>query len=259
MNATSAAYFDTSGQPILRESVIVVADILGYARTIQEASQDHLSERLLEFVHLALGKSFPIVDDPSRKKWFAKMMTDNLIVAYPILNDGVGTFEFAQACFSIGHFQREMTKYGLAMRGGICVGRIHVSDLLVFPTPSVLVEMHEAEAIASSPRIVLLHSARRYLSEHSGQFGKLEGELNSFLWIDQDTAQFVNYLRPLAAPILGDRVDELVAHKQFIEGRLCEFSLLQRIYQKYVWMANYHNKFCRSVPSLNCPDLLVKY
>ncbi len=255
-NKSIGPYFDSTGKPVLRDSVIVVADILGYSREIKLASQLGQSSPFLNFVYSALKDSFRNVDDPSGKKWIAKMMTDNLVIAYPVLGKGVGSFEFSQACYEIGHFQREMMKYGLPIRGGISVGNIHVSDLLVLPSENILAEMVEAEAIASMPRIVLLDSSKKFLSLHREIFE--EEEISHLLWEDSDSAQFVNYLRPLSRPFLKEGRDLLLAHKQFIEGRLKEFSQRQRIYFKYVWTANYHNKFCSSEPEFSTPEFLIE-
>ncbi len=255
MNVTTGPYFDGSGLSVLRESVIVVVDILGYEEEVKRTSKDGQSGPFLESLHPVLSKSFRIVDDATGMKWFAKMMTDNLLVAYPFLDDDTSNFKFEQACLKIGRFQREMIKFGLPVRGGISIGQIHVSDLLIFPSENILSEMKEAETIAGSPRIVLLDSAKIFLSDNSGLFP--DSDMDGLLWKDEDTARFVNYLRPLASlrpqskMRIEERNNEILAHKQFIEGRLKDFSQCQRVYFKYVWMANYHNRFCRLVPDFN--------
>jgi hypothetical protein len=260
MITTTGPYFDDSGRPVLRESVVVAADILGYKQAVQEASQDGKGGPFLEFLHYALKESFRNVDDLSGKEWFAKMLTDNLLVAIPPLNDSIGAREFIQASFSIGHFQREMIKYGLPVRGGICVGQIHVSDLLIFPANNILSDMDEAEKKASSPRIVLLDSAKMFLCENTPDFSEMDKEdMRYLLWEDSDGAEFVNYLRPLSRPFIRERHEEILAHKQFIEGRLKSFSRCERVHSKYIWLANYHNKFCRSASDFNSPKFIIEF
>ncbi len=81
MNVTTGPYFDGSGLSVLRESVIVVVDILGYEEEVKRTSKDGQSGPFLESLHPVLSKSFRIVDDATGMKWFAKMMTDNLLVS----------------------------------------------------------------------------------------------------------------------------------------------------------------------------------
>jgi hypothetical protein len=259
MNTTTGPYFDDFGEPVLRESVVVVADILGYKQMIKQKSKEGQSESFLRDVHYALRRSIRIVEDPGRERWFAKMMTDNLLVAYPPLNDDIGSSEFIRACLTVGQIQREMIKYWLPMRGGICVGHVHVSDLLVFPNKNILCEMIQAKKKEKGgpPRIILLDSARKFLSDNSKKFSEVEEELvRHLLWEDGDSAQFVNYLWPPSHKI-EERAAEIPSHREFIEGSLKKFNRCERIYSKYLWLVNYHNKFCRSVPDFNSTKFLI--
>lgn len=259
MNTATGPYFDKSGRPILRESVIVVVDILGYKKEIYRASRDGQIDSLLEFVYDVICNAFPNVDDPSGIKWFAKMMSDDLVAGYPILGNGIGTFEFLQACYNAGHFQREMMKYGLPVRGGICVGRIHLSEFLVLPNDNILKEIIEVERAADFPRIILMDSSIKFLEKHWNSFTDQDkSEIEILLWNDNDSKRYLNYLRPLSGITGINKRHLLEMHKNFIEGNLEEFSNCERIYSKYIWVADYHNKFCHSVPIFSTQEFLIE-
>jgi len=252
-------YFDNNGRPISKNSVVVVADILGYESEIKRISrEEHNRQPFLEFLWDAIQESFPYDERSAGDLCAAKMMTDNLLAAYPVRSNSSGLDELKIACFHIGHFQRKLIQRSLPVRGGVSIGKIHVSDLLVFPTEMVLKEMEQADAPGSPPRIVLMDSAMDFLIESRQSMVK-EGndELEDLLRKDEDSSQFVNYLRPLAKALHKEREDEIIAHKQRVEGGLERFSDCQPICSKYKWMAHYHNEFCRSVPEFNRDEYFV--
>jgi len=179
VNLSARPYFDDKNEPCLEQSVIVVADVLGYSALVREASQKKEEQELLRKVYGALNKALKNVNDPSGSKWYVKLYSDNLIVGYRFIGTGNGAFEFPQACHSIGYFQREMAVDGFFIRGGIAVGPIHISKNLIYGL--VIEELKQAEKIARYPRIVLLDSAVNYLNARDGD---QRTSLDDILWID---------------------------------------------------------------------------
>ncbi len=166
-----------------------------------------------------------------------------MIVGYRYLGSGGGAFEFLQACYSIGHFQFELAVRGLFIRGGISVGGIHISDNLIFGY--MLEELSEAEKRANNPRVILLDSAVNYINAHPEI--DADGLLTGILWDDPD-AKFINYLYPLEACNDTGLVEMLRNHKLKIEWNLNKYRAdpdCCSVYEKYIWVANYHNRFCR--------------
>lgn len=240
MNQLPKPYYDSDGKPCLEESVIVVADVLGFSALTREAFRNGREREQLQTIHRALEKSLKSVSDPSGVKWFTKLFTDNILVGYRFIGTGNGSFEFPQACHSIGHFQREMAMEGFFIRGGIAVGQIHMSDTLIYG--SVLDELLQAEKRALYPRIVLLDSACKHFKTRVH-----DPLLQDILWTDEcDSVSFINYLYPLGAMKNGQRADEISKHKSIIKSRLSEYKSEAGIAQKYAWLARYHNKFCSS-------------
>lgn len=238
MNQLPKPYYNSAGKPCLEESVIVVADVLGFSALTREAFRNGRESEQLQTIHSALEKSLKNVSDPSGVKWFTKLFTDNIVVGYRFIGAGNGTFEFPQACHSVGHFQREMAMEGFFIRGGVAVGQIHMSDTLIYG--KILEELQQAEKRALYPRIVLLDSAIEYFESR-----RKEPLLKDIVWMDDcDGVLYINYLYPLGAMKNSHRADKISKHKSIIESRLNEYKSDAGIAQKYAWLARYHNKFC---------------
>jgi hypothetical protein len=252
VNSILRPYFEPTGEPCLEQSVIVVADVLGFSAMTREVFKNRREREQLMKIHSALDKSLRNVTDPSAVKWFTKLFTDNIVVGYRFIGAGNGAFAFPQACHSIGHFQREMAMEGFFIRGGIAVGQIHMSDTLIYG--EILGELQQAEKRALYPRIVLLDSACKHLaSRHSDPL------LEDIVWTDEcDSALFINYLYPLGAMRNGQREAEISKHKELIINRLIEYKSDGRIAQKYAWLTRYHNRFCRTSVHWNSDQYCIE-
>jgi len=175
-----------------------------------------------------------------------------MVVGYRFIGTGNRAFEFPQACHSIGHFQREMAMEGFFIRGGIAVGQIHMSDTLVYGR--ILEELQQAEKRALYPRIVLLDSAAEHIRTRYS-----DPLRNDILWTDEcDGTLFINYLYPLGAMANGQRKAEISNHKSIIESRLSTHKSDGRIAQKYIWLAGYHNRFCRTSVHWNSDQYCIE-
>jgi len=136
-----------------------------------------------------------------------------------------------------------MAVNGYFMRGGIAVGSSHISDHLVFA--QFINELHSADKSGDDPRIVLLKSAMDCLRKHP-QIHQVP-LVESILWDDGDT-KYINYLYPLGVTVNEMRQNEVLMHKHHIESNLTKHKdekIGSNVYEKYVWLAKYHNRFCR--------------
>ncbi len=254
MNPRPKPYFDSNDQPCLEESVIVVADVLGFSALVGEAFETKKELEQLGRIHSALEKAARNVSGPSEgAKWFTKFFSDNVVIGYPFIGFGNGRFEFPQACHSIGRFQIELALMGFFIRGGIAVGRIHMSDNLIYG--QILEELKQAEKRASSPRVVLLDSAVDHMISLCPDRG---GLLRDILWNDTcDDSVFVNYLYPLGARNDDNRGDGMLKHKEYIESNLKIHRGDNRVVQKYNWLLKYHNRFCSNSVHWNDKKYLI--
>ena len=233
----------------------MVADILGYKEKMREAHLKDNEQEALKELYDILEKAYLELNDPSGKKWKLKTFSDNLIVGYRYIGSGGGAFEFAQACFNIGHFQLELTLNGLFIRGGIGVGSIHIGERIIFGY--ILEELSKAEKLAKNPRIILLKSAMEYIKTHPENLVNTE-----FMDIIKDDidAKYINYLYPLRYPNDTRRSEAVNQHKHFIEKNLNKYKHYPEyygIYEKYVWVANYHNKFCNESSYYNDSSFMI--
>jgi hypothetical protein len=232
-------YFDENNEPCLEESVIVYADMLGYKELLRKSHRDGKESTILVELHGAMSRAFDEVRDPSGEKWYVKLFSDNLFVGYRFLGGGKGVFEFAQACHSIGHFQRELAISGYFIRGGISVGAVHASELMIFG--NILNELIKADSKGNPPRIALLDSAMTFLKRNPSI------ELHDISRIESEV-RFINYLLPLGSKCDKLRRDQICLHKHQIERNLARFKnhgKYRSTYQKYLWCARYHNAFCK--------------
>lgn len=246
MNKTAKPYFDNQGDPTLIESAIVVADILGYENIVGDAFDGNKQQEVLDFFYKHVNNAYLNVRDPSQVKWCVKVFSDNLIVAYPFIGRSNGYFEFYQACYSIGQFQLELARNGIFIRGGISLGQAHVNDLLVFT--STFSELKAAEKQANVPRVVLLESATKYLNDNP-EVG--ENLVLKPIIGDDSGIKFINYMYPLGTKDDMKQKEIVKSHKKYVESNLNKFKPDRNqegcgIYNKYVWVAGYHNAFCRS-------------
>ncbi len=276
MHLVSDPYFKEGGIPGLRRSVVVVADILGFKELNRKAFVRGEQESELRKLHSFLSCEYSHLDDPSKIKWRLKVHSDNLILGYPFLGES-GEFEFAQACFSIAHYQLGMAAGGYFVRGGIGVGDLHISDTIVYG--NILEEISKTEKSGTSPCVVLLASAAQYVATID-----TIPHLDRILSTDQGQT-FINYLGIL--DMNGDPTRQKLVHehKVIIEQRLLElrkenhddpvsgkFTLLMAkwplllcgkahahsVLEKYYWLAGYHNSFCRVSQHFNRPEFLVR-
>ncbi len=239
MKIARKPYFNINEEPCLEQSVIVVADILGFSKKMEEAFNEGNQQNLLIKIHNSLSKALRNVHDPSGAKWYMKLYSDNLIVGYRFLDSGKGAFEIPQACHNIGHFQREMISNGFLIRGGIAIGSIHMSENMIFG--QILEELKKAEDTANYPRVVLLDSAMNYLNTRPDIMNN-----DDILWKDVcDGVKFINYLYQLGVKNDIQREKEVQNHKQYIESGLVTYKSDGKVLQKYKWLANYHNRFCQ--------------
>jgi len=120
-----------------------------------------------------------------------------------------------------------------------------------------LVEAHELESEhAVHPRIILgeravdaQHKALNYYADPR------ESPQNALLICDDDGFTCVNYLALLFDEPEDPR-DDLALHRDVVVARLQQHRANRRQWEKYRWVAEYHNTICGQVFP-NEPNLLV--
>lgn len=255
-----------SNNPGLINSIVCFSDILGFSNLVKSTGSDtKKGDFMLNDLHSVLTKQYAEMNKFNIYGNF-KAFTDNVIMAYPIIEDGEG--QFGSIITSFLEFQLNMVLKGYFLRGGISLGDYYGSG--DFAYGPALIEAHELESkIAINPRIILSDSTIEMVRGHLKYYYPISNApQNSHLLIDtRDGVWFLNYLQ-IAKEYYYEYNSEykklaeiLFNHKVVIEKKINEFSKDFKIRSKYEWVAEYHNYYCYNnldSKTINDFDLTIK-
>lgn len=264
-----------------RESIVAHVDILGFKSLIQEAKEDISKfDEILNKYNRALKNAFSQVqlatEDRRRHDWrcisHVRVYTDNLLFVSELDTDGDGKSVFWQTLEEIAFYQLNLALEGYFTRGVLFVERSYADEILVF-SPALL-HAEEYEKKANYPRVILEGSALARVKDYLRCYSQpKQCPFNEMLLVDQDDQWFINYLyilycfsedmvqRQMGAndgspasqsPYYPEAIDELYRHRDNILENLNKFTGDPGIYQKYQWLANYHNYCCKTYFPADC-------
>jgi hypothetical protein len=227
---------------------------------VEKAYKNGNAESLLRRLHCALKESHEHVD-PSHANVFHNVrdkdfsaftsFTDNIVLGYPTLF--FGQEELDQAFHELCRFQMRLVIAGFFVRGGISVGDLYMDDTVVYGYS--LLEAYSAENNeAIVPRIILAESAEKAVKEDLDFYARKDDETPHVQYIskDVDGKFYVDYLQAVfTATEYFSGEKDVKTHKEKIECQLKKNKANKRIYDKYVWVAKYHNKFCEQCGDCN--------
>lgn len=172
--------------------------------------------------------------------WPAAFFSDTLVLAAPVKEHGGEEAAIGGLVIQAAWLQLNLVSSGFFVRGGLSLGRMHLRDGLVFGP--ALVEAYELESRrAVYPRIVLSSdvdaSQRSDLSFYANPSDAPQAAL---LLCDGDGHTFINYLGLLFENV-DDPVQGLAEHREIVAARLEEHRGDKRRWEKYRWVAEYHN------------------
>ncbi|MGL4736314.1 MAG: hypothetical protein ACRCW2_02555, partial [Cellulosilyticaceae bacterium] len=151
---------------------------------------------------------------------------------------------------NVAEYQFNLAIEGLFVRGGLSMGDFYINEDIVFG-PALLDAHHTESQTACYPRIVLDDQTAQKLKYFMSQSD--QGIQNDKIFIDQDGQWFLNYLNTIfkyyktcytAHEFELIKYELLMKHKEKVEFALSENLQTPRVWDKYVWTANYHNSFC---------------
>jgi len=240
----------------VRNSVLVWLDLLGFSNMVCKSSKSELNylvSRLTTVLgtakqHVLDALAADGIVDPA---WVTKSFSDNIILAYPIVN--TNHFEFSHSIYMTGHYQMEMVLSGYFVRGAIAIGDTFVNDETIIS--KAMLEAYEDETHrARVPRIILSNSAKAIVDDiiinKSDENNKLIlADLVEGLLVDGDGQYFINYLEI----VYRNSMDafSIEKHRSAIEGQLIRFSNADSLVVKYAWLASFHNYFCSRYPEFD--------
>lgn len=249
--------YQTEGGGIqLVDSVVLSLDLLGTRATAAEEAQ-----RYLEITRAALQRANQWADGGTASETIVRWFSDNLALADPLERDipkeHPRSLTFGFHLVTAGWMQLELAMMGLFARGGMAVGPFYADDTFVYGP--ALIEAYEAESkTALYPRVVMTQGLADFARQQLIDFGRGDVEIHrKLIALDRDGLPFLNYLQSVY-----DEPDEIEAmlrnHREHITARLERHQGDARVHLKYVWLADYHDRFCRlNFPAGHREDLMI--
>lgn len=273
--------YGTKRNPKLCQSFCAFLDILGFSELTRSTNENPKeSALLLKRLSKALARSRQFNDSEtwSGKLWVEKAFTDNLLIAHPFnmrdFPDSLAESEWGSCIQYCMRHQIALFLEGFAVRGGVAVGDLHASRDIVFG--AALLEAYELESKkvaeypeGSPPRVILsrgcllfaLRQSLSYFGDELGNEGFAASPQDKTLLVDKtDSRVFINYLDGALEEDYNQvsvNVELLNQHKSFIEKHLANELYDERIRKKYLWLADYHNHFCRQLGKKFYPELKI--
>ena len=242
-------YFE-KGKPTHRLSYCAFMDVLGFSEQITESFQVNQGDELLRKFHSILSDRISAMEkEQDETLLYFKSFTDNVILAYPQFSPDLET-EFGSILDSILEFQLQMALAGFFIRGGLAVGPLFIDENSAYGP--ALLEAYQLESKkAINPIITLSDDVMKLVDKHTEYYSSIYiSPQHRHVWVSDDNRYFLNYLSECIWEIDGgDEVDwkSLTSHKERIEHNLNKYRYLPSVFGKYVWLASYHNEFCKSV------------
>jgi hypothetical protein len=234
-------FVDEHGLPRFVQCALLFVDVLGVSEMSRGDDADGQLRRLDDAVRGAY-RDFLAEDSP----WPAAYFSDTFVLASPVGEgaDAAGA-AVAEIVDQAAWLQLDLLERGFFVRGAITLGPFHLREGFVFGP--ALVEAHDLEQrTALHPRIVLgtdAEKSQRVAMEAS------EGEATSRpLLRDSDGRVFVDYMRVLLDDP-KDPIPILEAFREAVMHPLREHRASRVVWEKYRWVAEYHNQRLASQPS----------
>jgi hypothetical protein len=235
--------------PRYEVSVVTYLDILGFRKLIEGKDADEIYKILSSLKLISAPADLAAGGGAKFLKYTFNVFSDLAVRSVRVADndlDWLLNWELS----ALAYVQRELLNEGVIVRGAATVGQISCDRKFVFG-PALVRAYELEESIAVFPRIVFDPA----IAARFGREKEQERDDNPFAWNaalchDFDGVLFVDYLR---FPVdLGD-FTFLRTHKNAIVSGAKEFCTKDSAAQKYVWLANYHNRVVESVPE----ELLV--
>lgn len=236
------------GKDAILPSYCVYMDILGVRDETTIAFKENKGQELFDKFMLATSKAVKFIKDEDTRLWVHKIFTDNVLLGYPIRKSSDGESEFGLLISGLMYYQLSMALDGFFVRGAFSMDHLYVGADVVYG-PAILEAYKLESEIANNPRIIFSDEVMDLVRAHLKYYGDpKDSPQYEEIMLDTDGRYFINYLYGI---IENDEysIDEsaLMMHKKNVEDRLRQFQNNSHIWSKYLWVANYHNYFCKLI------------
>jgi hypothetical protein len=234
---TAELFLAADGAPRLRRCAVLFLDLLG----VREMARSTEASAHLAAVDRAVRSSYRDFLDPA-SELPAAVFSDTLVIAAPIRSKQLEPVTVLGLVTQGALAQLGLIEQGLFARGGLAVGDFHIHDNLIFGR--ALVDAYEREnKDAVHPRVILDKPVEAMLRERGA--GEDVDDAGSFLSCDEDGWVFIDYLGPVFDSY-EDARPRLKAHRDALVAKLAQHSKERRHWEKYRWVAEYHNDAVRT-------------
>lgn len=241
-------YQDEVGRKLLQQSYCAYLDILGFSNKIQDNDIPFFNKYLetlnTELKHI--DDNHDLSGNQGFKKFELKIFTDNFVFGYPWFEES-GESEIGSVFDILGHMQFMFAISNIFIRGALSISHLYMdTNIVIGPA---IIETYQLEKNKSIyPRIIFSDKVIEVIKSHLRFYGDpKESPQNFDVLIDFDGNYFLNYLYLVIEHFRHDKekiVEYLLKHKNVIEKNLLEYKDDFKIFDKYSWVAQYHNYFC---------------
>jgi hypothetical protein len=145
----------------------------------------------------------------------------------------------------LANYQLAMALKGFFLRGGLTLGELYIDDELIYGLALIEAVIMEEED-AKNPRIIISSNVMDIVKKQISFYtDPKESPHNTEILLDNDDKYFIDYLGVVEAMDGGMTQSILEKHRDIILYCLEKFKGNDDIYSKYLWVADYHNYYCK--------------
>ena len=241
-------YQAKDGKKLLRKSFCAYFDILGFSEKIKKNDIDFFQTYLttLESEIEYLNTHHDLKGEEGLKSFEIKIFTDNFVLGHPWF-DEYGESELGNIFDAIAHIQLTFALSNIFIRGGIAMSDLYMDENIVLGP--ALIEAYELEnSVAIYPRVILSKEVFVVVKKHINYYADHDSSPQSKEYLkDVDGQVFINYLQAVIEHNYHseDKIFELLKkHKEIIISNVTMYKDNYKLYDKFKWIAEYHNFFC---------------
>jgi hypothetical protein len=218
---------------------VLFADLLGVREVT--LSDPEAGLRALETATRRSFRDFLASDSA----WPSTFFSDSLVVASPIEEGEDSESAIGGLIAQAAYLQLDLSLNDWFVRGGLTLGPIFLHDGLVYGP--ALIDAYDIESTqALHPRIVVGPEAIASQTAALSAYGDpVASPANQLLLRDDDGRVFINYLSVVFDDPDVDYATVLAEHRDKIATRLVRHRGSRAIWEKYRWVADYHNHACQ--------------
>ena len=235
----------------VKDHVILFLDMLGYSSLLSKCKNKEEENDYLIKIRGIMADLANYIDEHNRfvdsrqdlklSRFKSLLFSDNILFFAPYEDETDMHNLYMNLLYALSLFITQYVKEEIFFRGGITRGNLYYDEQLHFVFGSGLVQAHYLEdKVAIQPRIIIDKSLN-------------PSYVLSGITLDDDGNCFLDYLE-LGYSIMCNKgaihrehfENCLMEQKYAVTNALKNYVGCEKVYNKYRWLANYHNQFCQN-------------